>query len=60
MRKRKPKSVRIPREWYPLMPGQPLVFWVRVDEERRRKGVTKKDMVGIRQCAEAVLKKNWK
>lgn len=51
----RPKTVRIPREWYPLLPGQNLVFWVRVDALRRRRGVRKKDMAGVRQCADAVF-----
>lgn len=53
-RKKKP-TVRIPREWYPILPGQPLTFWVRVDEVRRRRGITKKNMDGIRQCVDEVF-----
>ena len=45
-RKRGKGRVRIPREWYSLLPGQRLAFWVRVDRERRRRGLRKKDWDG--------------
>lgn len=47
--------VRIPREWYSLLPGQRLAFWVRVDRERRRRGLRKKDWDGVRQCVTHVF-----
>lgn len=47
---RKPR--KIPREWYSLLPRQSLAFWVKVDMLRRERGITKKDRVGVRKCAD--------
>ena len=55
MKRRKPKAVRVPREWYHLLPGQSLAFWVRVEIVRKKKGVRKKDWDGVKEIANGLL-----
>ena len=55
IRRKNKTGVRIPREWYSLLPGQGLAFWVRVDQLRKKRGVKKKDRQGVAMVASDLL-----
>lgn len=50
MAKRKTEC-RIPRKWYGILPGQDICFWVRVERLRKKRGITKRNVEGVKQCA---------
>ncbi len=54
---RKPKTIRIPSEWYSLVPHQRLAFWVRVARLAKKKGIRKKDYPRIKDLAIQLTRK---
>lgn len=56
--KRKRKGMqRIPSEWYGLLPGQRIVFWLRVALIAKRRGVSKRNYERIKHIALQQMKK---
>lgn len=54
---KKPKTIRIPSEWYALVPRQRLAFWVKVALAAKKKGIRKRDYEKIKDLAlQLVLK----
>ena len=57
MRRRRTGMVRIPSEWYKLLPGQTLAFWFRVALVAKRRGISKRNFGRIRALAVQQIKK---
>ncbi len=45
---------RIPSAWFALLPGQTLAFWLRVERERKKKGLAKSRHAAIAALALAL------
>lgn len=57
MRSRTKGSPIIPSEWFGLLPGQCLAFWVKVWALTKQRGVRKKDWAGVKKIAMELHKK---
>jgi hypothetical protein len=49
-----PKGVLIPAEWFALMPGQPLVFWMQVAKMAKTKRIRRGNLAGVKALAHTI------